>query len=272
MPAIERTVPAMDNTGVPTRSYKLQDTGAPEPSVSRGLSINAADLNIPGIGKGIQPANDEYIPSFPPDAAFQEPQEELPEETANAQDENEEPEKEGELTEEEQQIVADLQARDREVRAHEQAHISAGGQYITGGATYDYERGPDDKRYAVGGEVGIDSSPIRDNPEATIAKMQVVRAAALAPAEPSGQDRAVAAAASRNEAQASAELREKRMEESRQSAEERTQDRGNSQNDQNNINNNGIRQQQSRAVTAAISAYTRPADALVQAGIINFAA
>ena len=35
----------------------------------------------------------------------------------------------GELTPEEKEVVAKLQARDREVRAHESAHAAAGGQY-----------------------------------------------------------------------------------------------------------------------------------------------
>jgi len=114
----------------------------------------------------------------------------------------------GELTPEEQGVVNELRNIDREVRAHEQAHVSAGGAYIRGGVSYQYQRGPDNKRYAVGGEVGIDTSPERDNPGATITKMQAVRAAALAPSDPSAQDRAVAAAAARNESNARADLAE----------------------------------------------------------------
>lgn len=87
-----------------------------------------------------------------------------------------------------------LKARDREVRAHETAHQATGGQYASA-PTYEYERGPDGVQYAVGGEVQIDIAPVEWNPQATIEKMRVVRAAALAPAEPSGQDRAVAAEA-----------------------------------------------------------------------------
>ncbi|MGM0442970.1 MAG: putative metalloprotease CJM1_0395 family protein [Fibrobacterota bacterium] len=115
------------------------------------------------------------------------------------------------LSREEEAQVSELRKRDREVRAHEQAHIAAGGQYVTGGASYSYQNGPDGKRYAVGGEVGIDTSSEK-SPEATIAKMQVVKSAAMAPAKPSGQDRSVAAQASRNEAKARRELREKQQE------------------------------------------------------------
>ena len=91
--------------------------------------------------------------------------------------------------------IDELKARDREVKTHEQAHIAAGGSYVKGGATYDYQTGPDGKQYAVGGSVNIDTSPVDGDPEATIAKAQVVIKAALAPAEPSGQDQKVASAA-----------------------------------------------------------------------------
>jgi len=111
-----------------------------------------------------------------------------------------------ELSAEELAAVSELRNRDREVRAHEQAHVSAGGAYISGGISYQYQRGPDNRSYAVGGEVGIDTAPESDNPGATITKMQTVRAAALAPNDPSAQDRAVAAAAARNESIARADL------------------------------------------------------------------
>ena len=162
----------------------------------------------------------------------------------------------GEFSPEEQRIIDNLAARDREVRAHEQAHVSAGGAYVRGGATYSYESGPDGKRYAVGGEVSIDASPVRDNPEATIAKMQVVRNAAMAPAEPSGQDRAVAAAASRAEGQARAELSEQRAQETQETRED-----NNTGNNVNDINANqqniaeDDRARQSRFVNDAVSAY-----------------
>ena len=95
------------------------------------------------------------------------------------------------LTEEEKQIVAQMKARDREVRDHEQAHKVVGGRYA-GAISYDFNQGPDGKQYAVGGEVAIDTAPVPDDLRATVIKMEVVIAAALAPAEPSAQDRAVA--------------------------------------------------------------------------------
>lgn len=117
------------------------------------------------------------------------------------------------LTTEDKQQIDELKARDAEVRLHEQQHVSTGGQYVTGGPSYTYQTGPDGNRYAIGGEVGIDVAPIEGNPEATIQKMQTVAAAALAPAEPSGQDYKVAAAARQAEAQARAELNAQKAEE-----------------------------------------------------------
>lgn len=98
------------------------------------------------------------------------------------------------LSNEELRQVALLKKIDTQVRAHEMAHVAVAGPYAKGGASFQFQKGPDGKSYAVGGEVPIDTSP-EATPEATIAKMRVVRAAALAPADPSPQDRKVAAAA-----------------------------------------------------------------------------
>lgn len=107
---------------------------------------------------------------------------------------------------ERQQIQA-LVTRDREVRNHERAHAAVGGQYA-GSPRYIFERGPDGINYAIGGEVAISTSPISGDPEATIQKAQVIRRAALAPTEPSAQDRSVAAQAVQLEAQARIELQD----------------------------------------------------------------
>ncbi|WP_309045210.1 putative metalloprotease CJM1_0395 family protein [Marinobacter sediminicola] len=111
----------------------------------------------------------------------------------------------GGLDEAELKELTELKARDREVRAHEAAHQAVGGQYA-GAISLSYQRGPDGAQYAVGGEVSIDMSPVNGDPQATIEKMRVVRSAAMAPAEPSGQDRAVAAQAMQVMLQAQSEL------------------------------------------------------------------
>ena len=110
----------------------------------------------------------------------------------------------GALTPEEQQEVQKLRRIDQKVRQHEAAH-SAAGAGLTGGASYEYVRGPDGRQYAVSGEVKIDVSPAQ-TPEQTIEKAKRIQAAALAPADPSAQDRAVAAQAAQMAAKAQAEL------------------------------------------------------------------
>jgi len=120
--------------------------------------------------------------------------------------------KSGDLTQEERQQVERLKARDAEVRTHEAAHLAAAGQYAKGGPQYVYQTGPDGKQYAIGGSVSIDVSPVSGNPQATLQKAQQVRAAALAPAEPSGQDQKVASAASQMEADARLQLAREKAE------------------------------------------------------------
>lgn len=122
-----------------------------------------------------------------------------------------------ELTESEREQVEQLKDRDLEVRTHEQAHLSAAGSLANGGPKYEYQTGPDGKRYAVGGHVNIDNSPVSGDPQATIQKMTRVKAAALAPAEPSSQDRKVASDADRKKAQAQQELTQEQLESARQS-------------------------------------------------------
>ena len=109
------------------------------------------------------------------------------------------------LSESDQRVVDRLQARDRVVRAHESAHMAAGSGLITRGASFTYETGPDGKRYAVGGEVGIDVSQGR-TPEETLARAERIRSAALAPADPSAQDRQVASQADRMAMEARMEM------------------------------------------------------------------
>jgi hypothetical protein len=101
--------------------------------------------------------------------------------------------------------IGKLRARDTKVRQHEAAHLTAAGGLATSGASFTYQKGPDGVNYAIGGEVGIDVSPGR-TPQDTIERAKTIKAAALAPAEPSGPDLAVAAKAQQLEQQARGEL------------------------------------------------------------------
>ena len=101
--------------------------------------------------------------------------------------------------------IRKLAARDREVRAHEQAHAAVGGQHASH-PHYNLERGPNGVSYAVSGHVNIDVSEVPGDPQATLEKMQQVQRAAMAPANPSAADRAVAAKAAQAATQARAEM------------------------------------------------------------------
>jgi len=132
-----------------------------------------------------------------------------------------------------QQQVQKLRQIDQKVRAHEQAHLSAAAGLAIGGASFQYMRGPDGKQYAVAGEVRIDVSPAQ-SPEQTIDKARRIQAAALAPADPSPQDRAVAAAAAQMAAQA-------RVEQSRQVEEDQLGSGGQAEDASNPLRDRALR-------------------------------
>ncbi len=120
-----------------------------------------------------------------------------------------------ELSPEEKDKISKLKERDQEVRRHEQAHLSAGGGLTKGGARYEYETGPNGRQYAVEGSVDIDTTKDPAGPEATITKAKKIQASALAPDDPSGQDRSVAAKARRMEQEAQREIQKAQQEETK---------------------------------------------------------
>jgi hypothetical protein len=124
------------------------------------------------------------------------------------------------LSDQEQRSLDDLRRRDLEVRSHEQTHRSVGAQYA-GSIHLDYQLGADGKRYAVSGSTSIDVAAVPNDPAATLHKMEVVQRAATAPANPSGADRQVAAAASQQGQQARAEMAAERYAQARDLAPEK---------------------------------------------------
>ncbi|MFA6108029.1 MAG: putative metalloprotease CJM1_0395 family protein [Candidatus Latescibacterota bacterium] len=185
-------------------------TVPPHPSTELTGLFTRPEATAPARAASLEPTATEQRPLD--DRQTDEPtgEEDLPEDGSDAATGSAERSVTGEeLVPAEQREVQELRTRDREVKAHEQAHLAAAGPYAQGGPQYEYQTGPDGKQYAVGGEVGIDTSRVADDPEATIRKAQVVRRAALAPAEPSPQDRRIAAEASRMESQARQELSRK---------------------------------------------------------------
>ncbi|WP_096021632.1 putative metalloprotease CJM1_0395 family protein [Campylobacter lanienae] len=139
-----------------------------------------------------------------------------------------------ELTQDQKMQVIELQRRDLEVRTHEAAHMSAGAG-LTTGASYSYQRGPDDKMYAIGGEVGIDTSPGK-TPEETLKKAAQIKRAALAPAQPSSADLQVAATATNMEIDAKMEIQKNQNQETKDKTEQNSQNSQSSQDTSNYLN------------------------------------
>lgn len=133
-----------------------------------------------------------------------------------AEKEAEEAEKEAE-----DKQIEQLEKRDKEVRAHEQSHSAVGGS-AAGSPSYDLESGPNGRQYATGGEVSI-KLPGGGSPEQVKRDAEQVKRAALAPAQPSSQDRSVAAKAGQIATQAQAEINQEKTEELEAAKEEQQQ-------------------------------------------------
>lgn len=125
--------------------------------------------------------------------------------------------RENELTDDEQRMVEELRRTDQQVRSHEQAHVAAGAT----NARYEYQTGPDGKRYAVGGHADIEVAAMSDDPAGKMEQARRMRAAALAPSDPSTQDLAVASRATRLEMEARREKADDDLEQMIQQAEAR---------------------------------------------------
>lgn len=140
--------------------------------------------------------------------------------TTDTQNKNKSPKNEvvnkKELTAEQQQEVQKLKLIDAEVKAHEQAHLAAAAGISASAPSYTYQEGPDGKKYAVGGEVSVSFSK-GNNPEENISKAETMRAAALAPADPSSQDMAVAQQAEQIIAEAQQQIAQQKQEEASKS-------------------------------------------------------
>ncbi|WP_462166003.1 putative metalloprotease CJM1_0395 family protein [Pseudoalteromonas sp. GB43] len=183
---------------------------ATKPSNAENKTLNDGDkTKQPGSEAGTYDAKGRLAEDKVIEERQQGGEQEEPEQSEQEQQEaKQEQQKEQKVAQQEQQDaeqIKELKARDTEVRIHEQAHASVGGQYA-GSPSYEYQRGPDGTNYAVGGEVQIDVAVIEGDPKATIEKMQTVRAAALAPQEPSSADRSIAADATQKLMAAQAEL------------------------------------------------------------------
>ena len=109
------------------------------------------------------------------------------------------------------------------------------GAGLTTGASYSYQRGPDNKMYAIGGEVGIDTSPGK-TPEETLKKAAQIKRAALAPAQPSSADLQVAATATNMELDAKMEIQKNQNQETKEKTEQNSQNSQSSQDTSSYLN------------------------------------
>ena len=95
------------------------------------------------------------------------------------------------LTLRERVLVQQLNFQDRAVRQHEMRHFYAGRPH-TNFPEYWYVSGPDGRRYVAAGITRFDVSAVANDKTATLEKLRTLYRAALAPADPSPQDRSVA--------------------------------------------------------------------------------
>ena len=195
-------------------------TGPSRPASAPQRSAKGVERQVQPAEEQVEPTEEEVRPvADQPRPDQLRPDQPRPEAPVDTLELSSEAQILGQLSDSEQRVVAELRDRDREVRAHEQAHLAAAGGHATGGPQFATTTGPDGRQYAVGGEVGIDTSPVKGDPEATIRKAQIVRAAAMAPASPSSQDFSVASNASKMEMDARADLRRKEQAEREEAAE-----------------------------------------------------
>ncbi len=214
-----------------TRAPQSESTPAPPPDVR--ISIPAATTESPAIQRPVssprEPVRDELDSEIGRDP--RRASDDLSFSSMDERDSTDRPDVDGveegavervsqdRLTPQEQAQLRELQARDQEIRQRELARQVVGGQY-TGQPNLSFERGPDGQRYAVSGDVPIDSAPVPDDAQATIEKMRVVRVAALASANPSPEDVRLALSAMQAMQEAQAQVRAERQQELSQSLEQ----------------------------------------------------
>lgn len=88
-----------------------------------------------------------------------------------------------------QRVLEKFKRTDSKIRSHEQVHATIG--HTTTPIAYTYQKGPDGKMYAVGGNVRFDTS-IPNDPKAAAFKLDQLHKAASATSEPSNADNTIA--------------------------------------------------------------------------------
>lgn len=229
---ISTSQPSIQPTITSSKVASLPDTLLSNSNLSN-TSLSNTPLNVPSVAgnnnqsvapsvstSGDAPVNPTYAKPIPSSGPVNEGENLSPKDEHNVSpDENkvteaisnkEKPDAQQQgaqeiYSDEELVLISALKSRDAEVNAHEKAHAAVGGQHA-GAPNYSYKTGPDGVKYAVSGEVSIDTSRVPGDPQATLQKAQQIKAAALAPAEPSGQDRKVAAIADQMASEARSDI------------------------------------------------------------------
>jgi len=100
--------------------------------------------------------------------------------------------------------IQQQQARDRDLRPHEQARTATAGSSAASAPRYSYITGSDGRRYAIGGTV--ENNEPRSEPDADADEGQFAEAAALGSTQPWSADLAMAKLGARIEQRARAEI------------------------------------------------------------------
>ncbi|MBB1438883.1 hypothetical protein H5202_09385 [Shewanella sp. SG41-4] len=193
------------STDTPARVSNGEVVNAQQPAVNifnQPSDTSAAETNA----SAIETNNTARNTSVDKSAVIADPQASIrQDDTASRQVEQQVKDKQQQIEQAETKQNEQLAQRDTEVKIHEQAHAAVGGS-LAQSPSYQYEKGPDGRRYAVDGEVNIDVSTVDGDAQATLTKMQKVYAAAMAPVQPSMADIRVAAQALQNMNEAKKEL------------------------------------------------------------------
>ncbi|WP_051484512.1 putative metalloprotease CJM1_0395 family protein [Shewanella waksmanii] len=205
------SVDALVNVSPDNRATNNGDETTPRADSSSAPSVAAGETNPASDNQSSERAGEGEPRQAPPSVEDESQQAGAEEAGTNTEEDKSSDDQQAVKEQQAQQELQALAKRDAEVRAHEQAHANVGGQYA-GSPSYSYEQGSDGKRYAVDGEVQIDITPIANDPQATVNKMQKVYAAAMAPVQPSMADIQVANEAMRNLNSAKADLASERSE------------------------------------------------------------
>lgn len=205
---LNRSPTPIQATDTVAGTFVSTDTPA---ATSNGEAVNAQQ---PAVNIFNQPSDTSAVATNSTDqnSSVDDPSVNAESQTSNRQAETAAQQVEQQVKDKQQQIeqaeikqIDQLAQRDTEVKTHEQAHAAVGGS-LAQSPSYQYEKGPDGRRYAVDGEVNIDVSTVDGDAQATLSKMQKVYAAAMAPVQPSMADIRVAAQALQNMNEAKKEL------------------------------------------------------------------